>query len=79
MLPAGLKLALLPKKTRGDTVRGQAHHAIRRREDADEPRRHRRRRSGEMLQRGTTKHTRQQIQDEFDRLKARVNIQAAPT
>ena len=27
-----------------------------------------------MLMRGTSKHTRQQIQDEFDRLKARVNI-----
>ena len=27
-----------------------------------------------MLMRGTTKRTRQQIQDEFDRLKARVNV-----
>ncbi len=27
-----------------------------------------------MLQRGTQKHTRQQIQDEFDRLKARVSV-----
>jgi len=30
--------------------------------------------AGQMLMRGTTKHTRQQIQDEFDRLKARVSV-----
>ena len=30
--------------------------------------------AGAMLMRGTTKRTRQQIQDEIDRLKARVNV-----
>ena len=30
--------------------------------------------AGDMLMRGTAKHTRQQIQDEFDRLKARVSV-----
>ena len=32
-----------------------------------------------MLMRGTTKHTRQQIQDEFDRLKARVSVGGGAT
>ena len=35
--------------------------------------------AGAMLMRGTTKRTRQQIQDEFDRLKARVNVGGAAT
>ena len=30
--------------------------------------------AGQMLMRGTTKHTRQQIQDEFDKLKARAGV-----
>jgi len=71
--PSGLKLALLPKKTRGNSVhanlslqfgdqknlmnRGTAGEAV-----------------GQMLDKGTAKHTRQQIQDELDRLKARVNV-----
>ena len=32
-----------------------------------------------MLMRGSTKHTRQQIQDEIDRLKARLNVFGGPT
>jgi zinc protease len=35
--------------------------------------------AGAMLMRGTTKHTRQQIQDELDRLKARAFVFGAPT
>ena len=35
--------------------------------------------AGRMLLRGTTKHTRQQIQDEFDRLKAQVNVFGSAT
>ena len=35
--------------------------------------------AGDMLMRGTAKHTRQQIKDEFDRLKARVRISGGPT
>src|SRR5262249_14645323 len=72
-LPGGLKLALLPKTTRGGTVfmglslrfgdvkslnNLGAIPAV----------------TPAMPMRGTTKHTRQQLQDEFDRLKARVNI-----
>ena len=37
--PAGMKLALLPKKTRGGTVVAAAGAALRRREEPDEPRR----------------------------------------
>jgi zinc protease len=72
-LPGGLKLALLPKKTRGGTV--VAILTIR---FGDEKSLANRTVAGPlaaaMLIRGTTKHTRQQIQDELDRLKARVNV-----
>jgi len=72
-LPGGLKLALLSKETRGDAVRARMtlHFGT----EADfkgkvtvmgfVP---------DMLMRGTSKHTFQQIKDEFDKLKARVNI-----
>ena len=71
-VPGGIKLALLPKTTRGGTVfmrlalrygdvkslnnLGAVPQA-----------------TTEMLMRGTSKHTRQQIEDELDRLKARVS------
>ena len=35
--------------------------------------------AGSMLMRGTSKHTRQQIKDEFDRLKAQVRVGGGPT
>jgi zinc protease len=35
--------------------------------------------AGQMLMRGTTKHTRQQLKDEFDRLKATVAVTGGPT
>jgi zinc protease len=71
-LPGGLKIALLPKKTRGEKVvatlvlhfgnerslRGQAAAA-----DL----------LGPLMMRGTKKHTRQQIQDELDKLGASLN------
>ena len=72
-LSSGMKLALLPKKTRGGSVRGMivlhfrdvasltGKNAI-----ADL--------TADMLERGTATKTRQQIQDELDRLKARVRI-----
>jgi len=72
-LPGGLDLALLPKKTRGGAV--FAAVALRFGEVktlqnlGDIPSM-----TTAILMRGTSKHTRQQIQDEFDRLKARVNI-----
>ena len=65
-----MKLALLPKKTRGATVHAalNLHYG-----DVDSASN----RNGgafttQMLMRGTSKHTRQQLQEELDRLKARM-------
>jgi len=72
-LPGGLELALLPNKTRGGTV--YAGMALRfgdlksLQNLGDVPAV-----VTPMLMRGTSKHTRQQLEDEFDRLKARVNM-----
>jgi len=72
-LPGGLQFVLLPKKTRGGSV--YAGIALRFGDLAslknlgDTPGF-----TTGMLMRGTTKHTRQQLADEFDRLKARVNV-----
>jgi zinc protease len=69
----GLKVSLLPKQTRGDTVvanltlRFGDEKSLMNRSMAGQF-------AGAMLIRGTTKRTRQQIQDEIDRLKARVNV-----
>jgi zinc protease len=74
----GMKLALLPKKTRGGTViatltlRFGDEKSLMNRGTAGAL-------SGEMLMRGTTKHTRQQLKDEFDKLKARVGVSGGPT
>jgi zinc protease len=77
-LPSGMKVALLSKKTRGATVVAQlALHFgdeaslknLNFMADA----------AGQMLMRGTAKHTRQQIKDEFDRLKARVTVAGTAT
>lgn len=68
-----LKLALLPKKTRGGTVfafltlRFGDEKSLIHRSTAGEL-------AARMLMRGTVKRSRQQIQDEFDKLKARVSI-----
>ena len=70
---AGLTMALLPKKTRGGTVVAQLvlrygdEKSLMNRTGAASL-------AGAMLMRGTTKRTRQQIQDELDRLKARMNV-----
>jgi zinc protease len=77
-IPVGLKLALLPKKTRGNTVvatmtfRFGDEKSLMNRATAGQF-------TGQMLMRGTKKHTRQQIQDEFDKLKARVSVFGGPT
>jgi zinc protease len=77
-LPGGLKLSLLPKKTRGERItaemtlhfgdenslKGQSAPAMF---------------AGQLLMRGSAKHTRQQIRDEFDRLKAQVSIGGGST
>jgi zinc protease len=71
--PGGIQVALLPKKTRGSSV--IATLVFR---HGDEKRLQNRSAvasmTGAMLMRGTQKHTRQQIQEEFDRLKARAGI-----
>jgi zinc protease len=73
-----IKLALLPKKTRGGKVVAQM--ALR---YGDEKSLMNRGTAaglaGSMLMRGTAKHTRQQIQDELDRLKARLFVFGAGT
>jgi zinc protease len=73
---SGLKLAMLPKKTRGSTVQlvmriyyGDEKSLSEKAQIADLTR--------SMLNRGTTRRTRQQIQDEVNRLKARPNIGGA--
>ena len=72
-LASGMKLALLPKKTRGASVRGTISLHFRdvasltgKSAIADL--------TTDMLERGTAKKTRQQIQDEIDRLKARIRV-----
>ncbi|MEK6324303.1 MAG: insulinase family protein, partial [Acidobacteriota bacterium] len=72
-LSGGLKVALLPKKTRGGTVvasmtfRFGDEKSLMNRATAAQM-------AGQMLMRGTAKHTREQIKDEFDRLKASVSV-----
>jgi zinc protease len=77
-LPGGLKVVLLPKQTRGDTV-----SAVLRLSFGDEKSLVGQSRTAQMtsalLMRGTTKRTRQQIQDELDRLKARMGVGGGAT
>jgi zinc protease len=74
----GLKLALLPKKTRGEMVnvtlnlRWGTEKGVWGRSDAADY-------AGMMLMRGTKKHTRQQLRDAFDKLKARVGVDGGAT
>ncbi|HEX8822864.1 MAG TPA: pitrilysin family protein [Archangium sp.] len=75
---AGLKLALLPKKTRGEMVsltlnlRWGTEKAVWGRSDAADY-------AGMMLLRGTKKHSRQELKDAFDKLKARVSVDGGAT
>jgi zinc protease len=75
---AGLKLALLPKKTRGGkvvarlTLRFGNEKDLQNRTDAASL-------AGAMLIRGTSKRTREQIQDELDKLKARAFVFGSAT
>jgi zinc protease len=76
-LPGGLKLALLPKKTRGANV--FASLTLRYGDETSLKGRDREASlTAAMLMRGTRQHTRQQIKDELDRLKARVNVFGGP-
>lgn len=77
-LPNGMKVALLPKKTRGGVVVVSA--ALRYGDEKSLSNHFREAQfTGEMLMRGTTAHTRQQIKDEFERLKSRVNVSGGST
>ena len=72
-LPRGMKLALLPKKTRGGTVVAQL--VLRWGDEQSKTGRSTAcRLASAMLMRGTSQHTREQLRDEFDRLKASVSV-----
>ncbi len=77
-LPNGMKLALLPKKTRG----GAVNFALTLR-FGDEKSAFGRQATGElaasMLKRGTATRTRQEIEDAFDRLRAKVGVSGGAT
>ena len=73
-----MKLVLLPKKTRGGTVVAHRQPALRRRESAVGQVR-RGELAGALLMRGTKDKNRQQIQDEADKLKARINLGGSAT
>src|SRR5712691_2280801 len=72
-LPGGVKLALLPKKTRGGTVVAQLSLQW-----GDEQSKMNRNTvcsiASAMLLRGTRKNTREQLRNQFDRLKASVGV-----
>ncbi|MBL8918352.1 MAG: insulinase family protein [Myxococcaceae bacterium] len=76
-LPFGLKLALLPKKTRGETVRAALRLAY-----GDAASLTNQKTIGEltarMLLRGTKTKTRQQFKDALDALRAQVHVRAEP-
>ena len=75
-LANGMKLVMLPKKTRGGTVTATlAFHfgdekSVFGRGTAAQF-------TGPMLMRGTQKHTRQQLQDELDRIKSQIAVQTS--
>ena len=72
-LPNGIHLVMMPKKTRGGTVVSRLTLRY-----GDEKSLFGKSRAASftwsMLPRGTSKHNRQQIQEEFDKLKAQVNF-----
>jgi zinc protease len=76
-LPAGLKTSYLAKRTRGQTVSATIRlrygtlEAVTGRAVAADL-------AADMLLRGTTTRTRQQVKDEFDRLKAEVRVSGGP-
>jgi len=77
-LPAGMKVALLPKKTRGSSVQLQARlhfgdlNGLQNKEIVAQL-------LGATLMRGTSKKNRQQIQDEMDKLKAQISVSGSAT
>ena len=77
-LPNGLKLVLLPKKTRGGTVfvQGALHFGT---EQSLMGKAATGQLTGALLMRGTRSKSRQQIQDQADKLKARINLGGSAT
>jgi len=75
-LPGGLKLVMLPKKTRGGTVVAQLslHFGD---QASVSGKAATARLAGSILMRGTKNKSRQQIEDEMDRLKANINVGGA--
>lgn len=77
-LPSGMQLAMLSKKTRGESVEARLtlrfgdEKSLANKATAAEY-------AASLLNKGTSKHTRQQIKDEFDRLKANVSIGGGAT
>lgn len=75
-LSTGAKVVMLPKKSRGEQVQARivlhygTEQALAGKVDASQM-------LPAMLMRGTTKHTRRQLQDEFDKLKAQVNLEGS--
>ena len=77
-LANGMKVALLPKSTRGETVVGR-FRVILGDEEALTGRATAGSMAGAMLMRGSSGHTRQEIQDELDRLKASGSVAGSVT
>ena len=77
-LANGMKVAFLPKKTRGEKVRFalQLHEGDARSLSGRTPQGEL---AADMLMRGTTRRNRQQIQDALDRLHARLNVAGSQT
>ncbi len=77
-LANGMKVALLPKKTRGGTVHFylSMHYGD---EASIKGREGEARLTGSMLMRGTSQHDRQQIADTLDRLRASLSISGGQT
>jgi zinc protease len=77
-LAGGIKLSFINKKTRGAQVIAtlQLHFGD---EITLKGQQHAGQFAGQMLMRGTAKRTRQQIKDEFDRLKANVTVMGSST
>lgn len=77
-LPNGMEVGFIPKETRGDAVVVRLRmqfgdeESLMGRSDAGGM-------AGAMLMRGTESHTRQEIQDELDRLKAQGGVSGGPS
>jgi zinc protease len=75
-LPSGMKYVFLPKKTRGAAVQALVRLHFGNPTDL-KGRKRTGEMTGDMLMRGTSKHTRQELHDEIDKLKATVSVNGA--